>query len=531
LASDKASRSGERDLPFGAIDSGTGSVAPTRAKSTRSRRRPAKDGGKDAKPDSKPDAKAPRGEADGKADSGQDRPGGESRESGEGEGGGSRRRGRRRRWQDRRGRRRSRREKRDGEGEGEQGNKSESGEKREDSGRQRSAGEGRTGRGGRGGGRSRGGEVLGTIEGMLFIERANSGSIRLLENQYLPNKSDVYVAPNLIQRLQLREGSILKGPYGRGHGKNKFDLQDVETVDGQDPDALRSLMPFKSLTSIDPDFHYAIGDGLDNVSMRVVDLLCPVGRGQRGLIVAPPRSGKTMLLQAFAKGIEELYPEVHLVVLLVDERPEEATEWQRSVTTGKVFVSTNDEMSKTHVDLVEAVWRRVRRQVELGEDVVLLLDSITRVGRAYNNVRGDSGKTMSGGIDARALERPKQFFGAARNTETAGSLTILGTTLIETGSRMDQVIFEEFKGTGNMELVLSRKLADRRIFPAIDIEKTGTRKEEKLITSHRLHLINTLRRVLVRMHWAEAMELLISKLLDVEKTDDFLNRFEVDPED
>ena len=211
-------------------------------------------------------------------------------------------------------------------------------------------------------------------------------------------------------------------------------------------------------------------------------------------------------------------------------RPEEATEWKRSVNA-EVFVSTNDEMAKLHVELCEAVWRRCRRLVELGEDVVLLLDSITRVGRAYNNVVGSSGKTMSGGIDTRALERPKQFFGSARNTETAGSLTILGTTLIETGSRMDQVIFEEFKGTGNMELVLSRKLADRRIFPAIDIEKTGTRKEEKLFSSRRLKRVNTLRRVLTRMHWAEAMELLITKLDDVEKIDDFLDRFEIDPEE
>jgi transcription termination factor Rho len=235
-------------------------------------------------------------------------------------------------------------------------------------------------------------------------------------------------------------------------------------------------------------------------------------------------------LQQIAKAIESIYPDVHLMVLLVDERPEEATEWRRSVGKGEVFVSTNDEMATKHVELAEIVWRRARRLVEIGQDVILLMDSITRLGRAYNNVEGNSGKTMSGGIDTRALERPKQFFGSARNTETAGSLTILGTALIETGSRMDQVIFEEFKGTGNMELVLSRKLADRRIFPAIDIEKTGTRKEEKLLSSRRLRLINVLRRVLMKMHWAEAMELLVTKLDQHASIDEFLSRFEIEDE-
>jgi transcription termination factor Rho len=217
------------------------------------------------------------------------------------------------------------------------------------------------------------------------------------------------------------------------------------------------------------------------------------------------------------------------MVLLVDERPEEATEWKRS-TKGDVFVSTNDELPRVHVELAESVWARCTRLVELGKDVVLLLDSITRLARAYNHVAGNSGKTMSGGLDSRAMERPKQFFGSARNTEAAGSLTILGTTLIETGSLMDKLIFEEFKGTGNMELVLSRKLSDRRIFPAIDVERSGTRKEEKLMSAQRLKRVTTLRRVLARMHFAEAMELLITRLEDVEKNDDFLKRFDVDPE-
>ena len=304
---------------------------------------------------------------------------------------------------------------------------------------------------------------------------------------------------------------------------------EVAEVDGKPPKEWANTPTFKNLTSIDPDFHYAVGDITDDVSMRIVDLLCPIGRGQRGLIVAPPRSGKTTLLRQFARGIEEGYPEVHLMVLLIDERPEEATEWKRSVTNGQVFVSTADETSKNHIQLAEAVWKRACRLVELGEDVVILLDSITRLARAYNNQAG-SGRTMSGGLDSRAMERPRKIFGSARNTVEAGSLTILGTTLVDTGSRMDQLVFEEFKGTGNMELVLNRKLADRRIFPAIDVEKAGTRKEEKLVGMRRLKLLHTLRRVLTRMNFIEAMELLITRLEDVDKTDDFLGRFEVDPD-
>ncbi len=367
-------------------------------------------------------------------------------------------------------------------------------------------------------------------EGMLVLEKMNHAQLRLRANDFLPSKQDIYVPPWLVQKLSLREGSIIRGKTRRGQGRFKWELVDVLSVDGQDPGEARGLTAFKKLTSIDPDFHYALGDSSGEVSLKVVDLLCPIGRGQRGLIVAPPRSGKTILLQQIAKAFEKTYPDVHLIVLLVDERPEEATEWKRIVERGEVFVSTNDEPAKKHVELSECVWARMTRLVELGQDVIVLLDSITRLGRAYNNVRGDSGRTMSGGLDTRALEGPKQFFGSARNTETAGSLTILGTTLVETGSRMDQVIFEEFKGTGNMELVLSRRLADRRIFPALDIEKTGTRKEEKLHSSRRLKRVNTLRRVLMRMHWAEAMELLVSKLDEVEKIDDFLERFEVDPE-
>ncbi|HKX46704.1 MAG TPA: transcription termination factor Rho, partial [Planctomycetota bacterium] len=368
------------------------------------------------------------------------------------------------------------------------------------------------------------------VEGLLIVDKGGHGKLRQRDKQWMPDrKHDPHVSPRLIQKYALREGSILRGRVGRGQGQHKYDLVQLESVDGRSPEEVKSLVPFKRLTSIDPDFHYEVGDFTKDTSLRVIDLICPVGRGQRGLIVAPPRSGKTILLQKFAKAVEEHYPDVHLMVLLVDERPEEATEWKRSIK-GDVFVSTNDELPKVHVELAESVWKRCVRLVELGEDVVLLLDSITRLARAYNHVHGTSGKTMSGGIDSRTMERPKQFFGSARNTETAGSLTILGTCLIETGSKMDQVIFEEFKGTGNMELVLSRKLADRRIFPAIDVEKSGTRKEEKLLSATRLRRITTLRRVLARMHWAEAMELLITKLDDIERNDDFLKRFDVDPE-
>jgi transcription termination factor Rho len=368
------------------------------------------------------------------------------------------------------------------------------------------------------------------VEGMLVLEQANHGQLRSRTADYLPSQEDVHVAPWQVQKFALREGSLVRGRCRRGQGRNRWELVEIQTVDGRNPAELRNLPSFKNLVTIDPDFHYALGDESGEAALKVVDLIAPIGRGQRGLIVASPRSGKTVLLQQIAKAFEQVYPDVHLMVLLVDERPEEATEWKRMVKRGEVFVSTNDEMAKKHVELAEVVWRRSRRLVELGKDVVLLLDSITRLGRAANNVWGNSGKTMSGGIDTRALERPKALFGSARNTENAGSLTILATTLVDTGSRMDQVIFEEFKGTGNMELVLSRKLADRRIFPAIDIEKTGTRKEEKLHSAKRQKRVNTLRRVLMRMHWAEAMELLVTKLEDVEKIDDFLQRFDVDPD-
>jgi len=362
---------------------------------------------------------------------------------------------------------------------------------------------------------------------MFVLDKGNVGVLRQEEDEFLPSKREIFVPKHLIQKWKLRDGMLVKGRLSRGQ-QHKFQLVDVEEVDGKHPKEWLRTMPFKNLTSIDPDFHYAVGDIHGDVSMRILDILAPVGRGQRGLIVAPPRSGKTTLMRAFAHAIETGYPDVHLMVLLVNERPEEATEWKRSLTRGQVFVSTADETDKHHIQVAEVAWYRAMRLVEMGEDVVLLMDSITRLARAYNNY-ASSGRTMSGGLDSKAMERPRKFFGSARNTVEAGSLTILGTTLVHTGSRMDQLVFEEFKGTGNMELVLSRRLADRRIFPAIDIELSGTRKEEKLVGLRRLKLIHTLRRVLTRLHWAEAMDTLITRLSDVEKTDDFLSRFEVDP--
>ncbi len=525
------------NLPFGAMERSGKAGKAKKAEKAGKAAKPAKAG--------KP-AKAKKSESTGEggasstvADS--DSTGGErqNREKERDSGGGARkdyRRAEKRRGSSRRGGRR-RRKKKGGEGEGEAG--SDGGGARQQGGGSRSNGKaggqsGRRSRGKRGRGKDRPGGTavidekapIGT--GMFVSEKGGYGTLRREEAQYIPSKQDTFVPQRLIQRYKLRDGSIVTGPTSKGK-KHKSQLEDVITIDGRPPKELSQVRGFKSLTTIDPDFHYQVGDITDESSMRIVDIIAPIGRGQRGLIVASPRTGKTTIMRQFAKGIEIGYPDVHLMVLLVDERPEEATEWVRS-TAGKVFVSTSDETPKNHVALAEAVWKRCQRLVELGEDVVLMLDSITRLARAYNNHTGGSGRTMSGGLDSRAMERPRQIFGSARNTETAGSLTIIGTTLVDTGSRMDQLIFEEFKGTGNMELVLNRKLSDRRIFPAIDIEKSGTRKEEKLISSKRLRRINTLRRVLLKMNFIEAVELLVEKLEDVEKTEDFLQRFDVDPE-
>jgi transcription termination factor Rho len=528
LASEDSKKTETASLPFGAMERPKDSAAGTSAKPSRRRRRGGRKSGGEGSNEPRQGDAAPRksggGDGSAKQDGNAANPGGGAarpdgnaqRESGANHQDGEPRKPRRRRG----GRRRKKNRGENQEGEGQDRQQRPQQQQRQSR------------RGGGGGGERQQGEgdsktkLVG--EGMYVSEKGGYGTLRSRENNYVSTKQDIFVPQRLIQKFRLTDGAIVSGPLGKGK-KHKFQLNDVVAVDGKDPREVGKLAGFKSLTTIDPDFHYALGDATGNVTMRVIDIIAPIGRGQRALIVAPPRTGKTTIMREFAQGIEETYPDVHLVVLLVDERPEEATDWKRSVK-GDVFVSTSDELPKRHVQLAEAVWKRCQRLVELGEEVVLLLDSITRLARAYNNHSGGSGRTMSGGLDSRAMERPRQIFGSARNTETAGSLTIIGTTLVDTGSRMDQLIFEEFKGTGNSEIVLNRKLADRRIFPAIDIERSGTRKEEKLLGKTKLRRINTMRRVLLKMNFMEAMELLITKLEDVEKNDDFLQRFDVDPE-
>jgi transcription termination factor Rho len=514
-SSRSGSGEGEGDAPSKASstdsDAPAEDGAPGGGSRSRSRRKPA--GDREAAGDGESaGGREPSGgrEASGDREDSGDR---ESADSGEGdsEDGGRRRRRRRRR---RRGTRPEGEE--DGALAGEVSEEREAPEPEEDSEGRRQAEDPRSGRQ----------PVEG--EGMLFLDRGGIATLRPLDRIGHPTKQDVFVPKHLIQKEKLREGMVVRGRFSRGQ-KHKFQLAEVLEVDGKPSKAWKNVPGFKALTSIDPDFHYAVGDALDDTSMRIVDLIAPIGRGQRGLLVAPPRSGKTTILRTFARGIEQTFPDVHLFVLLIDERPEEATEWSRSLETGQVFASTADETPKHHIQLAESVWKRCCRLVEMGEEVVLLIDSLTRLARAYNNQLG-SGKTMSGGLDSRAMEHPRKLFGSARNTERAGSLTILGTILVDTGSRMDQLVFEEFKGTGNMELVLNRRLADRRIFPAIDVEKSGTRKEEKLVGLKRLQQIHVLRRVMARLHFAEAMEMLITRLDEVKKTDDFLSRFTVDPE-
>ncbi len=369
------------------------------------------------------------------------------------------------------------------------------------------------------------------LSGVLELRKDGTGFLRDPARNLEDRKGDPMVPKELVRKFQLKEGSEVAGQGFPGQPAPR--MRFVETVDGMRVEDHRRRRNFRKLTVIDPDFHYELGTHAQEgqISMRILDVLAPLGRGQRALLVAPPRSGKTMLMQQVARAMEALYPDVHLIVLLIDERPEEATYWKRELERGEVYVSTMDETPKNHVRLAELVQARAERLVESGREVMILLDSITRLARAYNHVSGNSGKTMSGGLDARTMARPKTFFGAARNTEDAGSLTILGTTLVDTGSKMDQVIFEEFKGTGNMELVLDRRLADRRVFPAIAVDRSGTRKEEKILMRTTMRRINILRRVLSRMRPLEAMELMVNRLAQYPSNREFLDAFSMEDVD
>jgi transcription termination factor Rho len=359
-------------------------------------------------------------------------------------------------------------------------------------------------------------------EGVLETLPEGFGFLRAPAYNYLPGPDDVYVSPSQIRRLDLQTGDTISGQVRPPkNGERYFALIRVDAVNYEPPDRIRERVFFENLTPLYPESKFSLETGPDNLSGRVLDLLVPIGRGQRGLIVAPPRTGKTMLLQSLAGSITRNHPEVHLIVLLIDERPEEVTDMQRSVR-GEVVSSTFDEPAQRHVQVAEMVIEKAKRLVERGRDVVILLDSITRLARAYNTVVPPSGKVLSGGVDSNALQRPKRFFGAARNIEAGGSLTIIATALVDTGSRMDDVIFEEFKGTGNLEIHLDRKLTDRRVFPSIDIQKSGTRKEELLLPKDDLSRIWVLRKVLNPLAPAEAMELLLSRMAKTKSNAEFL---------
>jgi len=359
-------------------------------------------------------------------------------------------------------------------------------------------------------------------EGVLEILSEGFGFLRSTDSNYLPGPDDIYVSPSQIKKFGLRTGDTTSGQIRPPKDNEKyFALLKVESINYDDPSVVRDKIIFDNLTPIYPDERVTLETGHDNLSMRVMDLFTPIGKGQRALIVAPPRTGKTMLLQSIANSITENHKEIFLIVLLIDERPEEVTDMMRSVK-GEVISSTFDEPATRHVQVAEIVIEKAKRLVEHKKDVVILLDSITRLARAYNTVVPSSGKILSGGIDASAMQKPRRFFGAAKNIEEGGSLTIVATALIDTGSRMDEVIFEEFKGTGNSEIYLDRKLAEKRVFPAIDINKSGTRKEELLMDNSDLSRIWLLRKVLQPMNAVEAMEFLLEKVSDTESNKDFL---------
>jgi transcription termination factor Rho len=360
------------------------------------------------------------------------------------------------------------------------------------------------------------------LEGVLEVLPDGFGFLRAPENNYLPGPDDVYVSPSQIQKFDLRTGETISGQIRPpNEGERYFALLKVEAVNFEPPDRARQRVFFDNLTPLYPNEKVRLETTPENFSGRVMDLLCPIGKGQRALIVAPPRTGKTMLLQSIANSITANHPEVSLIVLLIDERPEEVTDMARTVD-GEVIASTFDEPATQHVHVADMVIEKAKRLVEYGKDVVILLDSVTRLARAYNTVSPPSGKVLSGGLDANALQKPKRFFGAARNIENGGSLTIIATALIDTGSRMDDVIFEEFKGTGNMELHLDRALVDRRVYPAIEITRSGTRKEELLLSKDELNRIWVLRKVLNQLSPVEAMELLLDKMGGTASNTEFL---------
>ena len=359
-------------------------------------------------------------------------------------------------------------------------------------------------------------------EGVLETLPDGFGFLRAPEYNYLPGPDDIYVSPSQIRKFDLRTGDTVSGQVRPPKdGERYFALIKVEAINFEHPDVARERTFFENLTPIYPEERIEQETAQENLTGRVMDLLTPVGKGQRGLIVSPPRAGKTMILQSVANSTTFNHPESVLIVLLIDERPEEVTDMQRSVK-GEVISSTFDEPASRHVQVAEMVLEKAKRLVEHKKDVIILLDSITRLARAYNAIVPPSGKVLSGGVDSNALQRPKRFFGAARNIEEGGSLTIVATALIDTGSRMDDVIFEEFKGTGNMELHLDRKLVDKRIFPAIDINRSGTRKEELLLSKEELNRVWVLRKVLNPLSATESMELLLEKLGKVKSNSDFL---------
>jgi transcription termination factor Rho len=359
-------------------------------------------------------------------------------------------------------------------------------------------------------------------EGVLECLPDGFGFLRAPEYNYLPGPDDIYVSPSQIRKFDLRTGDTVSGQVRPPKdGERYFALIKVEAVNFEDPDVARTKIFFDNLTPLYPAGRLRMETTKDNLTGRVLDLLCPVGKGQRGLIVAPPRTGKTMMLQNMANSVTTNHPEVALIVLLIDERPEEVTDMQRTVK-GEVISSTFDEPPQRHIQVAEMVLEKAKRLVEHKRDVVILLDSVTRLARAYNAVTPPSGKVLSGGIDANALQRPRRFFAAARNIEEGGSLTIMATALIDTGSRMDDVIFEEFKGTGNMEINLDRRLVDKRIFPAIDINRSGTRKEELLMPPDELNRVWVLRKVLNPLSPVEAMELLCGRLSKTKSNAEFL---------